>query len=178
MEPFLGEIRAVGFNYAPRGWALCDGSLIAIRSNTALFSILGTQYGGNGQTTFALPDLRSRAIVTAGTGAGLSQYTVGETTGVEAVTLTQAQIPAHTHGLDGSVNVNAVAGNNSSPGGNYLSNSAQPQYAEAAGTGTMAAGSVKGTANVVGGDQPHDNLQPYLALYYVIAVQGIFPQRS
>ncbi|MBF9221177.1 phage tail protein [Hymenobacter ruricola] len=178
MEPLLGEIRAVAFSFAPRGWAICDGSLIQIRSNTALFSILGTQYGGNGTTTFALPDLRGRVIVDAGAGAGLTSYTPGEMTGIESVTLQQPEMPAHTHTLSASVNVNSQPGNAASPSGNYLSDTVDPQYGATASTKTMAAGSVKGSGGIVGGNQPHENRQPFLAMYYVIALQGVFPQRS
>lgn len=176
MEPILGEIRAVGFTFAPRGWALCDGSLVAIRSNTALFSLLGTNYGGDGKNTFGLPDLRGRAIVDAGQGAGLSQYPVGAMVGTESVTLTQAEMPAHTHSPTGTVNINPTAGNSASPAGNYLANSTANQYGEGA-INTMAANSVKGNGAVIGGNQSHENRQPYLVLNYIIALQGIFPQR-
>lgn len=176
MEPLLGEIRAVGFPFAPRNWAICDGSLLAIRSNTALFSLLGTQYGGDGKTTFALPDLRGRAIVDAGAGAGLSRYTPGTMTGVESVTLQLGQMPAHTHSPSGTVKVNPASGNANSPGGNYLSNSTTSQYGETV-TSTMAANSVKGTGEVVGSNQAHENRQPFLVLNYIIALQGVFPQR-
>lgn len=178
MEPYVGEIRAVGFNYAPNGWALCDGSLLQIRSNTALFSILGTQYGGNGTTTFGLPDLRSRIIVNAGTGAGLTPYAIGAKTGDESVTLNLGQMPAHTHAFAGKFNVNTLTGNANAPGGNFLSEAAKLQYAEEAGNNTMAPGMITGTVGPAGGNLPHSNIQPYLALNYVIALIGIFPQRS
>jgi microcystin-dependent protein len=175
MDPFLGEIRAVGFGFAPVGWALCDGSLLPISRNTALYSLLGNTYGGDGKTTFSLPDLRGRAVVNAGTGAGLSSYALGAVAGQEMVTLTVAQLPAHAHAL-GNLNINPADPSSLSPTGSYLSNSTQLQYGETA-SETMAAGSVTGTGAPVGDNQPHSNLQPYLALYYVIALQGIYPPR-
>lgn len=177
MEPFVGEIRAVGFNYAPNGWALCDGSLIQIRQNPALFSILGTRFGGDGQTTFALPDLRSRAIVNPGQGPGLSPYQIGDKAGVESVTLTQAQTPAHAHGFSGKLNVNPTPpANSATPVGSYIGVPAQAQYSETPGS-TMAANSVTGPVGAAGDGQAHDNCQPYLAMNYVIALQGEFPTR-
>lgn len=173
----LGEIRAVAFSFAPANWAICDGSLLQVRSNTALFALLGSQYGGDGVNTFALPDLRGRAIVDAGAGSGLSPYTPGTMTGTAAVTLTLAQMPVHTHTLSSSVNVNPQLGNSNSPGGNYLSDSADPQYGPTAGTATMAANSVKGSGGMMGGNQAHENRQPFLVLNYIIALRGIFPQR-
>lgn len=179
MDPFVGEIRAVGFNYAPRGWALCDGSLLQIRQYTALFSILGTQFGGDGRNTFALPDLRGRAIVNPGQGLGLSPYQVGAKAGVESVALSLAQTPAHIHGFGGKFNINPTPPSNSAtPTGNYVGVPSQAQYSDTASTDTMAANSVTGTVGTAGDGQPHDNRQPYLALNYVIALQGEFPQRS
>lgn len=177
MEPFVGEIRAVGFNYAPRGWALCDGSTLAIRSNTALFAILGTTYGGDGQQTFRLPDLRGRAIVNAGQGPGLSPYPLGAATGTETVTLDLNTMPAHTHGLD-PLKIHDGPGSSSSPSNTLLASSAEFQYGDAATPATMIAGMIRGSANPVGGSQPHSNLMPYTVLNYIIAVQGIFPPRS
>ncbi|MCB2406810.1 phage tail protein [Hymenobacter lucidus] len=177
MEPILGEIRAVGFNFAPRNWAICDGSLLQIRTNTALFSVLGTQFGGDGQNTFALPDLRGRAIVNAGTGAGLSSYPVGTKVGQTTVALDIAQMPLHTHML-GNVKVNPTDPNVSSPSQAFLSDASKAQYGETAGADTaMAAGSVQGSGATLGGSQPHNNMQPYLTINYIIATQGIFPQR-
>lgn len=177
MDPFVGEIRAVGFNYAPPGWALCDGSTIPIRSNTALFSILGTTYGGDGQQTFRLPDLRGRAIVDAGQGPGLSAYPLGMVTGTEATTLDLNSLPPHTHGLS-PLTVHDGPGTASSPSGTLLANSAEYQYGEEPGPGTMAAGMVKGTAAAAGGSQAHPNLMPFTVLTYIIALTGIFPPRS
>jgi microcystin-dependent protein len=178
MDPFVGEIRAVGFNFAPRGWALCDGSLLPIRQNTALFSILGTQFGGDGQSTFGLPDLRGRAIVNPGQGPGLSAYAIGAKAGVESVTLSIAQTPAHIHGFGGQLNINPTPPSNAaSPTGNYIGIPSQAQYSDTPGTATMAANSVTGTVGAVGSGQAHENRQPYLPMYYVIALQGEFPQR-
>jgi microcystin-dependent protein len=178
MDPFLGEIRAVGFNYAPRGWALCDGSLLAIRSNNALFAILGTTYGGDGKQNFALPDLRSRTIVNAGQGPGLSSYPLGNATGTETVTLDINSMPAHIHGLN-PLQVHDGTGTNNSPAGTLLADSVNFQYGEASTKGvTMAAGMIKGSASAVGGNLPHPNIMPYLVVNYIIATAGIFPPRS
>jgi microcystin-dependent protein len=177
MEPYVGEIRSVGFTFAPMGWAFCDGSLLQIRSNTALFSILGTQYGGDGQTTFALPDLRGRAIVNAGQGPGLTNYPIGAKAGVEGVALNLAQTPAHVHGANIQFNINTAVGSSTEARNNFLSSSTQLQFAEEAGSGTMASSMIAGTGASAGGGQFHDNRQPYLAVDYIIAVVGIFPQR-
>lgn len=175
-DVFVGEIRAVGFSFAPKGWAVCDGSLLQIRSNAALFSLLGTTYGGNGQITFGLPDLRGRAIVNAGQGTGLANYPLGNLTGQESVTLDQSQLPTHVHGLS-NVNIGPGNGGSNSPTGNYLANSSVPQYGEEAGSAVMAANLITGAAGPAGGSQPHDNRQPFLAVTYIIALQGIFPSR-
>lgn len=165
-EPFLGEIRLFAGNFAPKGWAFCDGQLLPISQNTALFSILGTTYGGNGQTTFALPDLRGREPIHAGQGPGLQSYTLGESAGEEAVTLNVNQLPAHTHAQPAT---NADEGTNK-PG------SAVPAK------GGVYAGSSDGTTmsptTVSGGSQPHDNRSPYLTVSFIIALQGIFPSRN
>jgi microcystin-dependent protein len=178
MEPFLGEIRAVAFNFAPKDWAVCDGSLLQIRNNTALFSILGTTYGGNGTTNFALPDLRGRAMVDAGQGPGLALYQLGEVTGTESVTLVVETIPPHLHGISSTLQIHNGAASTSSPSGALLADSADYQYGEAAGSGTMAAGMAAGTATAVGSSLPHSNLMPYTAVSYIIATQGIFPPHS
>lgn len=167
--PNLGEIRMVGFNFAPRGYALCNGQLLPIIQNQALFSILGTTYGGNGTTTFALPDLRSRAPVHQGQGSGLSPYVVGQNGGTEIVTLTSQQIPQHSH----TPVANATTVNQVSPANGFWGNSQQSNYS-ASGPVTMAAGAVA----QAGGNQPHSNIQPYLTITFVIALQGIFPSRN
>ncbi|MGY3090569.1 microcystin-dependent protein [Hymenobacter sp. UYAg731] len=178
MDPFVGEIRAVGFNFAPRGWALCQGQLLAISQNTALFSLLGTNYGGDGRTTFGLPDLRSRLIVQPGQGPGLSNYVLGQLSGSESVVLTANQMPAHTHTLSGvTVNANSAAGTAAAPAGNVLGSNANVQHYAASPDAQMAASSVSGTTTPAGSGNPHANTMPSLGLNYVIALQGIYPPR-
>lgn len=171
-DPFLGEIILFGGNFAPRGWALCDGQLLSISSYSALFSILGTTYGGDGRSTFGLPDLRGRAPVHVGTGPGLSSYALGQRGGVETVTLNQAQIPAHSHA------VNATdKGSSDKPTGlvpaaaNSGASFGQPGGKEAA---QMSSEMVAKS----GGGQAHENRAPYLAVTYIIALQGTYPSRS
>jgi microcystin-dependent protein len=180
MEPFVGEIRAVGFNYAPNGWATCRGQIMPISQNTALFAILGTTYGGNGTTTFGLPDLQGRVIVQQGQGPGLSPYTLGQVSGDENVTLLTTQLPAHTHGLTASIATNNgdSSGTLASPENAFLAVAAINQYSDDPASGTqMAVDAVTGTLAPVGGSQPHSNMMPYLTTNYIIALQGIFPQR-
>ncbi len=170
-EPFVGEIRTVGFNFAPQGWALCNGQLLPINQNQALFSLLGTQYGGDGVQTFALPDLRGRVAIHQGQGPGLESYTIGEVTGTEDVTLLTTQIPAHQHVVapiasDQQEDTNRPAGAFPTIGGTYASTQG--------GGAPMAATS----SSAAGGSQPHSNLQPLLVVNFVIALQGIFPARS
>lgn len=179
MDPFVGEIRAVGFSFAPNNWAMCDGSVLPINRYTALFSILGTTYGGDGKTTFALPDLRGRAIVNAGRGQGLANYPLGAQAGTEKVVLTKDQVPPHVHVFGGNFNVSTVPGDQTQAAHNFLAVSPSAQYAAASDPNTtMAAGMIAGTGGLTGNNEAHTNLQPYLALNYVIALTGIFPQRS
>lgn len=171
-EPFLGELRLMSFNYAPRGWAFCDGQLLAIAQNQALFALLGTTYGGNGQTTFALPDLRGRAPMHAGPSSA-GNVALGERGGAESVTLTAGQLPIHTHTLAASSDLA-----NASVPGNALP-AAKPRggmnrYA-APGSETLMAPSSLAPA---GGSQPHPNMQPFTVLTWAIALQGIFPSRD
>jgi microcystin-dependent protein len=166
-EPFLGQLMLVPYNFAPRGWALCNGQILPIAQNTALFSLLGTTYGGNGQTTFALPDLRGRVPISSGQGPGLSSYDLGEVGGVEAVTLNNNEMPAHQHG----VNANSGDPNDSSPQNSFPAGSGS--YNTAANT-TMNQNMV----GISGGSQPHENRQPYLTLNWIIALEGIFPSRN
>ena len=173
--PFLGEITLFAGNFAPRNWAFCDGQLLSISQNTALFSILGTTYGGNGQTTFALPDLRGRVPihVGGGTGPGLSTYVLGQSGGSENVTLITSQLPSHNHTVNGV----ASGGNQPSPSGNLPaieSTGTSLDYSNATANATMNAAMI--TNN--GGGQPHNNLPPYLGLNYIIALFGIFPSRN
>ena len=177
-DPFLGEIRMFGGNFAPNGWALCNGQLLAISQNTALFSILGTMFGGDGVRTFGLPDLRGRVPVHQGQGNGLSNYNIGEMTGSENVTLLAGQMPTHNH----TVGVSNQAGSSVDPTNGVVAEintggrqpvTTTPGYVPTA-TGTMAANAV----SMAGGNQPHANLQPLLCLTFIIALQGIFPSRS
>ncbi|WP_221090845.1 phage tail protein [Deinococcus aquaedulcis] len=174
MTPYLGEIRMFGGNFAPLGWALCQGQLLPISENDALFALIGTTYGGDGQTNFALPDLRGRLPVHMGTPPGGASLTLGQLTGTETVTLTAAQMPAHPHPLQASTLTAAQGGGVSA--GAYL---AQPESGELyVGTGrrpkTLAAPSLAAS----GGGQPHQNLSPYLCVNFIIALQGIFPPRN
>lgn len=169
-DPFVAEIRIFPFNFAPRGWAWCDGQLLPLSQNTALFSLLGTTYGGNGQSNFALPDLQGRSPMHPGQGPGLSLHDLGETGGSETVSLLESEIPAHTHTLSG---VND-SGLQSTPGG-AVSARANLYKANPAG-GTLVNMSVNALAPA-GGDQPHNNMQPYLTCYFCIAMQGVFPPR-
>ena len=170
-EPFIGEIRPFGFNFAPRGWAQCNGQLLSIAQNSALFAILGTTYGGDGKTTFALPNLQNLVPMGSGQGPGLTGRILGQTGGAETVTLTIQQIPPHTH----PANCNAGNGNQLAPAGNFWAQDAggSQEYGDT-GPSQMAAGTV-GNA---GGDQAHANLQPYQVVNYCIALQGIFPSRG
>lgn len=179
MDPFIGEIRAVGFTFAPQGWALCQGQLMSISQNTALFSLLGTTYGGDGRVTFGLPDLRSRLIVQPGQGPGLSPYTLGQVSGSETETLTANEMPAHNHPLSGVlVNANSTDGSSTTPTGNVPALDTGVQHYATSPDVQMAAGSVAGTTTPVGSGAAHANTMPSLGLSYVIATQGIYPPRS
>jgi microcystin-dependent protein len=163
-EPFLSEIKIVSFNFAPRGWALCNGQSLPINQNQALFALLGTVYGGDGRTTFALPNLRGSVPIHTGNG-----HTLGEKAGSTSVTLTQQQMPTHIHPL----NATNSGGDTTVASGNYLA-SFSNGYGPAAGLTSMAPAAVTS----VGGSQPHNNMMPYLTLNFVIALQGIFPSRN
>jgi microcystin-dependent protein len=172
-EPYLGEIRMFAGNFAPAGWALCNGQTMAISTNQALFSILGTQYGGNGVTTFSLPNLQGRVAIHAGTGAGLSTYIQGQQAGVENVTLLATQMPIHSH----LVNAVGGGGNQAGPVGNLPaieSTGTSLDYSNAAATGQMNSSTI---ANA-GGNQPFSIIQPYLSVTFIIALVGIFPSRN
>ena len=171
-EPYLAEIYMGGMNFAPRGYASCDGQILPIAQNTALFSVLGTTFGGNGQTTFALPDLRGRVPMHTGQGPGLSPRTLGEQGGSENTTLLTTQMPAHNHALIGVTD----AGTASEPTGAYLANSgALDKEYKTTGTLTQMNPAAVGVA---GGSQPFNTLQPYLVLTFYIALEGIFPSRN
>ncbi|GAC1604092.1 MAG: tail fiber protein [Hymenobacter sp.] len=169
-SPFVGEIILAGFSFAPKGYARCDGQLLSISQNTALFSLLGTYYGGDGKSNFTLPNLNGCVPVGTGQGPGLSLYDLGQTGGVATYTLQTAEIPAHTHSV--ALTYSTALGTTGSPGGAYLASngSGLAQY-DTTNTGRMATGDT-GTA------QPHNNLQPYLVLSYYIALQGIYPPRT
>lgn len=187
-EPFLGEIRMVGFNFAPRGWAYCNGQMMAIAQNTALFSLLGTIYGGNGQTTFGLPDLRSRVPMHWGQGPGLSNYVQGEVQGSETMTLNTNQIPAHVHTVSGSVtgvSASTKEGTERAPtAASMLAASGQRdlQFIPAADAGTPVTVTTNqtfsGNTQSAGGNQPFSILQPSLTVTFIIATEGIFPSRN
>ncbi|MCW2855299.1 MAG: tail collar protein [Marmoricola sp.] len=174
-NPFLGEIRAVGFNFAPRGWALCNGQLIPISQNTALFSLLGTFYGGDGKSTFALPNLQGSFCVGTGQGPGLSDVVTGEQGGVHAVALLASEMPSHSHvpaGVTGP-------GDQASPQSTiwaeaHYGRALDRQYSTSSPSVTMSPSAVA----LAGSSQPHNNMSPYLTLNFIIAMQGIFPPRS
>lgn len=172
-DPFVAEIRIFPFNFAPKGWAWCDGQLMPLSQNTALFSLLGTTYGGDGKSNFALPDLQGRAAMHPGQGPGLSLHDLGETGGSETVTLLESEIPFHTH------TVNSVAAvfsaNSNIPDQNSFGKSSQGNAYHTA--GNLVQLSEEALA-VAGGDQPHNNLMPYLTFYFCIALQGVFPPRT
>lgn len=171
-SPYLGEIRIFAFSFAPIGWAQCDGQVLPISQYTALFSLLGTTYGGDGISTFALPDLRSRVGIHMGQGSGLSNYVIGQTAGEEAHTLALAEMPAHSH----SVVASSDPANTDNPQGAYPADTAAAGgncYSNAVNT-TMNPGMISPN----GSSHPHNNIQPYLTLNYCIALSGIFPSRS
>lgn len=172
-EPFLGEIRMTGFNFAPQGWALCNGQILAISQNTALFSLLGTFYGGDGKANFALPNLQSRVAIHQGQGNGLSPYDIGQIGGVESVALQYNQMPIHNH----SVGVVNAGGNVASPSGNYPaieSTGTSLNYSNSTPNASLNAATI-GNA---GGTTPVPVIQPYVCLNFIIALVGIFPSRS
>lgn len=174
-EPFLGEIRLVTYNFAPQGWADCNGQLLSIAQNSALFSLLGTTYGGNGVTTFALPNLQGRFPLHVGQGAGLSPHTLGEMAGTEYHTLLLQNMPAHSH--TATVLAHGGEGDRSDPSGAYPARAEEPLQPYAGSTTTtMAPGSVQ--VGIAGGSQPVAHLPPYLCLRFIIALQGIYPSRS
>lgn len=173
--PYLGEIRMFGFNRTPQGWQACDGSLLSISENDALFFLIGTTYGGDGQTTFAVPDLRGRLPIHQGQGPGLSSYIIGEMAGTETVTLTSNQIPAHTH----SVMATSAAATTGTPGSSVMPGavSGDTMYATDI-TGLTGIPTAPQSISPSGGSQPHENCMPTLTVQYCIATQGIFPQQA
>lgn len=193
MDPFIGEIVMFGGNFAPRGWAFCDGQLLSIAQNTALFSILGTTYGGDGRTTFALPDLRGRAPIGPRRGPGLSDYRLGQRGGTETTTLNITQLPNHSHSAaftqtSGISTTPAVAdeANSDDPSNNKPAipsiSGTNKAYSNASADTSLANGTATVTGNVTiantGGQQPFNHMDPYLAVNYIIALVGIFPSRN
>jgi microcystin-dependent protein len=171
-DPFVAEIRIFPFNFAPKGWAFCDGQILPLSQNTALFSLLGTTYGGDGKSNFALPNLQGNAPMHPGQGPGLSLHDLGETGGSETVTLLESEIPAHSHILGAQ---NVPLGGVATPAGNVLSRPASGNlYGNV--NPTIVAMAPEGIAPA-GGDQPHNNMQPYVTLNFCIALQGVFPPR-
>jgi microcystin-dependent protein len=171
-DPFVAEIRIFSFNFAPRGWAFCDGQLLPLSQNTALFSLLGTTYGGDGMSNFALPDLQARAPMHPGQGPGLSLHDLGESSGSETVTLAQSEMPAHAHTQRADIS-DAADTNVPSPNASYAQSAGGTLY-QAASNAQLAPQALA----PAGGDQPHNNLQPYLTLNFNIALQGVFPPRT
>lgn len=170
-DPFVAEIRIFPFNFAPKGWAWCDGQLLPLSQNTALFSLLGTTYGGNGKSNFALPDLQGRAPMHPGQGSGLSLYDLGESAGSETVTLLESEIPSHSHPVRASVQ-------------DATGRTVSAQM-PATGIGVALFAPAPGTVSLAdsalapaGGDQPHNNMMPYVTFYFCIALQGVFPPRT
>ncbi len=170
-DPFVAEIRMFPFNFPPKGWAFCDGQIMPISQNTALFALIGTTYGGDGRSTFGLPNLRGRAPMHPGQGPGLAPRVLGETGGSETVTLLVSQIPAHTHTIDltGSAGPASASG----PDGALPAATGENTYSDQGTDVHLAPESL----SVAGGSQPHNNMQPYLTLYFAIALQGVFPSR-
>ena len=177
-EPFIGQIIMFAGNFQIRGYAFCNGQLLSIAQNTALFSILGTTYGGNGQTTFGLPDLRGRVPIHFGQGPGLSPYSLGQQAGTENVTLTSNQMPQHNH----LINASEGSGSAQAPAAGFLAggivpsqgNAAVSNYRNSSDGTTLNAQSI----SIAGGSQPHPNIQPYLCINFLIALEGIFPSRN
>ena len=174
---FIAQILMFAGNFSPRGWAFCNGQLLSIAQNDALFALIGTIYGGDGQTTFALPDLRGRIPVGAGQGPGLSNMVLGQVSGTQTVTLTVQQIPAHTHAPTIAVGVSSQSGNTGNPAGNVVGHTPVNFYAPAANATETFAGSTA-TTTPSGGNQPFNNIMPILGMNFVIALEGIFPSRN
>lgn len=174
-EPFIAEIRIFAGNFAPRSWAFCDGQLLPISNNTALFSLIGTTYGGDGRTTTALPNLQDRVPMHPGRGPGLTSRRLGERTGIEVVSLTESQIPSHSHTMRGTTTLaNSTSPTNTTSLGR--SGGGGRTYTTTVGTNQVDMSSQM--MSITGGGQSHTNMQPYLTLNYIIALQGLYPSRS
>jgi microcystin-dependent protein len=187
-EPFIGQIILAGFNFAPQGWAKCDGQLLPIAQNDALFNLIGTTYGGDGETTFALPDLRSRIPIGPGQGTGLQSYVLADAGGSENTTLTTNQLPAHnhvvTHTLKLTLRCKAGAGDSASPVNNLVAADSKggSGFSNGLADSNMHPGAITSagavTAAITGGNQPHNNMQPFVGVNFCIALEGIFPNQS
>lgn len=178
MEGYISEIRLWAANFAPQYWLFCQGQILAISSNTALFSLLGTTYGGNGSTTFALPDLRGRVPVGVGAGPGLTSRSLGQQGGFESVTLTTTHMPAHTHTVASALlKAQSGAANQKNPANAALAAALQNIYSSAAPNTSMGANTVEVTLNSTGGSQAHENMPPFQGLNFIICVQGLYPSR-
>lgn len=175
--PFVAEIALFSFNFAPNGWAFCDGQLLSLSQNTALFALLGTTYGGNGKSNFALPNLQGSCIIHPGQGIGLSLRDMGETGGSEAVALIEAEIPAHNHSVQAVLKTGNSTDLTANPIGNYPAASTINLYSENAEADTMLPLNVDVRITPTGNSMPHNNMQPYLTINFCIAMQGVFPQR-
>ena len=175
-QPYIAEIKMFGGNFAPVNYALCNGQIIAISQNTTLFSLLGTTYGGNGQTTFALPNMQGRAPVHQGNGVGIDPVSLGEMAGETSVTLNTSNLPQHSHPISGALIANSNPGE--TPASNTLFTNSAPNKLYAAALGTGGLNLAPQTITMAGGSQPHNNVQPYLAITFIIALQGVFPARN
>lgn len=173
-DPFVAEIRVFPFNFAPKGWAFCDGQLLPLSQNTALFSLLGTTYGGNGKSNFALPDIQGSAVLAPGQGQGLSLYDLGQIGGEQFVTLLQSEMPLHTHNLQGSIDDAQFQ----APAPDRELASSNPGFAYQTNTSSNLNFMNPQQLGIAGGSQPHNNLSPYLTLNFNIALQGVFPPRG
>lgn len=181
-EPFIGEVKLLAFNFAPKSYQLCAGQILAIASNTALFSLLGTTYGGNGSTTFALPDLQGRAPIGQGSGPGLPSYAMGEASGSPSTVITSSNMPAHVHTLNGTrlqIKASTANAGEQTPEGTFPAVTAASSYADTATPNVFTGGgAITGTTDIAGGSLPIGIMNPYLVMNYSIAIYGIFPSRN
>jgi microcystin-dependent protein len=181
-EPFIGEVKLFGFNFAPKGYQTCQGQILSIATNTALFSLLGTIYGGNGQTTFALPDLQGRAAVGQGQGPGLPSYVMGEKAGNTTVTILTSNMPAHIHTMNSArvlLQASTANADGQSPEGAYPATASTAIYTDTPTANVYTGGAVvSGTTDITGSGMPISIVNPYLCMNYSIAIQGIFPSRN
>jgi microcystin-dependent protein len=179
-QPFIGQVKMVGFNFAPVNWAFCDGQLLSIAENDTLFALIGTTYGGDGQTTFALPNLRSRMPIHQGQGPGSSNHALGQAAGTENVTLVSPQMPQHTHTLTQTVTKRCQngPGNSKSPVGNFFASGTSSENFSTTGPAAMSELSFTTTVGMAGGNQPHDNMSPYTCVNFIISLYGVFPSRN